>query len=239
MDYEKGLEQLKRLAKGTDWYQDMLIYEARLRENLQEEGRYGTTQQIRATRAQIVDQLNRLAGEHLGMSFNELCLGQAQQQSGTTSSQSEYHPQGLRSKVYISYSPEDRQFLDELHKHLDYFAHTGALDYWDDTKILAGSRRQEELHRALQRARVAILLASPDFFASDSIAHNELPELLQLAEQDEIRILSVILRPCAYKDSPFAQFSPVNERPLSGLDKSKRAEIWNNVVQLVRDGTAQ
>jgi hypothetical protein len=235
MDYEKGLEQLKRFARSTGWYQEALVYEARLRENLQDERRYGTSEQARATRAQIVDQLNRLASEHLGMSFNDLCLGRVQQQSHTPASQPEHHSQGLRSKVYISYSPEDRQYLEELHTHLGYYVRTGTLDYWDDTKILAGSRRQEELHKELQRARVAILLVSPGFFASDTIARDELPTLLQLAEQDEIRILSVILRPCAYIDSSLARFKPVNERPLSSMTRSKRDEIWGNVVQLARD----
>lgn len=239
MDYDKGLEQLKRLANGTSWYQEALVYEARLRENLQDERRYGTSEQVRATRAQIVGQLNRLVGEHLGISFNELCLGQAQQQSPTTSFLDEHRSPRLRSKIYISYSPEDRQYLDELHTHLGYFARTGALDYWDDTKILAGARRQEELHKELQRARVAILLVSPDFLASDSIARDELPELLQLAEQDEIRILSVILRPCAYKNSPLVQFSPVNERPLSGMSRAKRDEVWSNVVQVAKDSAAR
>jgi hypothetical protein len=38
MDYERGLEQLKQYLKGTDYEQEFFIYEARLRENLDQEG---------------------------------------------------------------------------------------------------------------------------------------------------------------------------------------------------------
>jgi hypothetical protein len=73
MNFERGLEQLKRLAQEMDCYQEVLLYEARLRENLQEEQLYGTQEQVRAGRAQIVYQLNRLALEYFQRSFNDLC----------------------------------------------------------------------------------------------------------------------------------------------------------------------
>lgn len=73
MNFEKGLEQLKQLARTTDCYQEVLLYEARLRENLQEERLYGTHERIRASRAQIVYQLNSLALQYFRMSFNDMC----------------------------------------------------------------------------------------------------------------------------------------------------------------------
>jgi hypothetical protein len=73
MDYERGLEQLKRRLRGTNWEQEFLIYELRLRENLHREQRYGSNEQIRSDRAQIVDQLNCLA-RRISINFNDLCL---------------------------------------------------------------------------------------------------------------------------------------------------------------------
>ena len=74
MDYEHGLSALKRMAKGTAWYQDFAVHEAALRENLRDERRYGPSEQTRRDRTRIVDQLNALALQHLGISFNDLCL---------------------------------------------------------------------------------------------------------------------------------------------------------------------
>lgn len=72
MDYERGLEQLKQYLQGTACEQEFQIYEARLRENLSRERLYGSNEQSRFERAQIVVQLNRLAGQ-VDTSFNDLC----------------------------------------------------------------------------------------------------------------------------------------------------------------------
>jgi hypothetical protein len=74
MNYERGLDAFKQLAQGTEWYQDFAVYEAPLRENLRDERLYGPSEQTRRDRTRIVDQLNALALEHLGISFNDLCL---------------------------------------------------------------------------------------------------------------------------------------------------------------------
>lgn len=75
MNYERGLDTFRQLAEGTDWYQDFAVHEAPLRENLRDERRYGPSEQTRRDRARLVDQLNALALRHLGISFNDLCLG--------------------------------------------------------------------------------------------------------------------------------------------------------------------
>ena len=74
MDYEKGLEHLKRYVSETDRYQEFLIYENRLRENLSNERLYGTNEQSRTGRAETIHQLNRLAHELTDGSFNDLCM---------------------------------------------------------------------------------------------------------------------------------------------------------------------
>jgi hypothetical protein len=75
MDYERGLNALKELAQGTDWYQDFTVHEAALRDNLRDERRYGPSEQTRRDRTRIVDQLNALALMYLSISFNDLCVG--------------------------------------------------------------------------------------------------------------------------------------------------------------------
>lgn len=75
MDYERGLDALKQLAAVADWHQDFTVHEAALLENLRDERRYGPSEQTRRDRTRIVEQLNALALEHLGISFNDLCMG--------------------------------------------------------------------------------------------------------------------------------------------------------------------
>jgi hypothetical protein len=72
MDYERGLTELKDHLQG-DARREFNVHEARLRENLDRERRYGSTETTRAERAAILDALNRLALAHLNVSFNDLC----------------------------------------------------------------------------------------------------------------------------------------------------------------------
>jgi hypothetical protein len=72
LDYERGLQVLATQLEGTRDHKDFVTLEARLRENLREERLYGSSEQIRSDRARIVDSLNRLALDALGVSFNDL-----------------------------------------------------------------------------------------------------------------------------------------------------------------------
>jgi WD40 repeat protein len=70
---EAGLDALLvALGSNHPSYQDALIYEHRLRENLTLARTHGDTRDYESSRAQIVAQLNRLAEESLGRSFPDL-----------------------------------------------------------------------------------------------------------------------------------------------------------------------
>src|SRR5690348_9872339 len=115
-----------------------------------------------------------------------------------------------RVGAFISYSHQDKKFMGELRRHLDYLEREGKINVWDDTKIKPGSNWREEINAAIKSVKVAILLVSADFLASKFIATNELPPLLAAARQDGCTILPVILKPCLFKFSNLKQFQAVN-----------------------------
>jgi hypothetical protein len=63
--------QLEASAPDSRGYFD--AYSSTLREVLDEEGLHGSTEECRNRRSKVVAQLNRLAREELGISFNDLC----------------------------------------------------------------------------------------------------------------------------------------------------------------------
>ncbi len=75
MDYRRGLTELKSKlqANHSEQLLEFSTLEARLLDNLNVEQKYGTTETTRTERARVVAELNRLAFDTVGISFNDLC----------------------------------------------------------------------------------------------------------------------------------------------------------------------
>ncbi len=140
-----------------------------------------------------------------------------------------------RTKVFISYSHKDTKHLDRLHTHLAHYERIGVVDYWDDTKISPGAEWKEEIKKALQSTKVAILLVSADFLASKFISENELPPLLSAAKANGAIILPVILSPCVFEASSLFQFQAVNppSKPLSKMSRHEKEETWLKIARVI------
>ncbi|HBP90604.1 MAG TPA: toll/interleukin-1 receptor domain-containing protein [Nitrospiraceae bacterium] len=140
-----------------------------------------------------------------------------------------------RTKVFISYSHEDIAWLERLRVHLKPLERDYALDIWDDRKIQAGSKWLEEIERAIQAAKVALLIISADFLASDFITNSELPPLLDAAKRNGAVIMPLIVSPSRFRSTTsLFQFQAVNDpsRPLITMTKGEQEEI---LVKLSED----
>ena len=137
-----------------------------------------------------------------------------------------------RTQVFISYSHVAAKWLKRLHIHLKPLEREGHIERWDDTRIQAGRPWQEEIRQALTRAKIAVVLVSADFLASDFIAENELPPLLAAAEAEGVRILPVILSPSQFAQSPLARFQAINlpDKPLLAQQYADQEALWVKVA---------
>lgn len=144
-----------------------------------------------------------------------------------------------KQKIFISYSHQDKEYLDRLMVHLKPLMRRGMLDVWADTKIKTGDHWREEIQKALDSASVAILLVSADFMASDFIIDNELPPLLSKAEVNGTRILPVIVSPCRFTREPeLSRFQSANDpsTPLSTIPRDEREIIYDKLMAEVERG---
>src|SRR3954466_183282 len=137
-----------------------------------------------------------------------------------------------RTKVFISYSHADKEWLDRLQRHLKPLVREGRLECWDDTHIRPGDDWKQEIQNALDIAQVAVLLISANFFASDFIDENELPPLLAAAEAKGVRILPVIISASRFARNPsLNRFQAVNspDRPLSEMLSAEQEKVLDRL----------
>ncbi len=140
-----------------------------------------------------------------------------------------------RTKVFISYSHADVEWLKRLRVHLRPLEREHRIEIWDDTRIKPGSRWKEEIRQAIAAAKVAVVLVSADFLASDFIETDELPPLLSAAEKEGAHILPVILSPSRFSTTILAQFQAVNDpaKPLVGLSKAEQEADLVKVTEAI------
>lgn len=133
-----------------------------------------------------------------------------------------------RSKVFISYSHADAEWLERLRIHLKPMEREEIIDIWDDTKIQAGTLWKEQIAKAIGSARVAVLLISANFLASDFIQQNELPPLLKAAKEEGAIIIPIIVSPSRYTQiEGLSKFQSANSpsQPLTSLSFNDQEEI--------------
>jgi len=147
-------------------------------------------------------------------------------------------PRLAQKKVFIGYSQVDAQWLERLKIHLKPIERKGIIDFWDDTKIAAGTLWKDEILEAICTSRVAILLLSADFIASDFISEHILPRLLSRAEYGGTTILPLILSPCLLDGSGLDIFQPIptpRNRSLKALERVEQEQVLVDVVETVRE----
>jgi hypothetical protein len=141
--------------------------------------------------------------------------------------------------VFVSYSHKDKAWLERVQVHLRPLARDGQLGLWDDTRIRTGQRWRDEIKAAIARADVAILLISADFYASDFIANDELPPLLEAARSERgLIIAGVHINYSRFdRDHVLAEYQTVNtpSRPIKGLPEDQQEKVFDDLARSIED----
>lgn len=140
-----------------------------------------------------------------------------------------------RDKLFISYCHKDAKFLKELLLHLKPLERAGLIAKWSDEEIAPGSKWFEEIKAALATTKVAVMMVSPGFLASDFIHEHELGPLLKEAEQGGVRILWIPVRASVYKETPLKNYQAVISPDKSIAEmKAERDKAWVKICEEIK-----
>jgi hypothetical protein len=111
----------------------------------------------------------------------------------------------------------------------------GGLALWDDSRIKPGEKWKEEIQAAIASAKVAVLLVSPDFLASDFVTKNELPPILEASEKEGLKVLWIPLSDCLHTATAISHYQAAwnPSRPLAKLRGASVEEALVSIAKAV------
>lgn len=142
----------------------------------------------------------------------------------TKRSKSKKGPAKGFASIFLSYSHRDTEWMQLFRKEL-----RGALfhqaDVWSDADIGAGTNWGDRLNKELARAKVALVLASPDYLESNWCRK----ELEYVGAKFRAKLIKhvfwVELRPCAWKQTELARYQR------SGSRNAKETSALSEIVE--------
>jgi hypothetical protein len=138
-----------------------------------------------------------------------------------------------RLEVFISYSHKDTRYLEDFQTMLKPSVRNRHIQVWEDTRLKASDHWHEEIQAALKRAKVAVLLVTPKFLASDYIQDHELTPILKAAREEGLTIIWVSVETCMYEETELKNIQCANGDPkktIASLARDNRNKLWKYVV---------
>jgi hypothetical protein len=141
----------------------------------------------------------------------------------------------LSPDVTIWYSPAEEKVASRLRTHLWPKMREGAIRLWDASQVMPGALKDEERARAIQSARVAVMLISSDFMAYDFMVQRELPKILYRAQMKGTVVLCLHVSPCNFQGYGLEKFYPLNQadKPYTRMNRADREQLLAYTTHII------
>jgi hypothetical protein len=138
------------------------------------------------------------------------------------------------TKLFYSYCHADEMHKEKMHTSLSVLKRSKLLSEWHDRKIIAGQKISERILSEMTSSDIVVFLVSPDFLSSQA-CNDEWNLAKTMADKGSLKLISIILRDCAWKDfDDMANYLvlPKDGKPLDLWDNVDTA--WKNVYEGIK-----
>jgi hypothetical protein len=111
--------------------------------------------------------------------------------------------------VFVSYSHKDKKLKDQLVQHLKPLERVNLIKTWHDQEIKPGDDWAKALEKKLNSVDMILLLISIDFINSQYCYGTELEIAMQRHEEEEVRVIPILLRDCLWTHTPFSKLQMI------------------------------
>jgi predicted acylesterase/phospholipase RssA len=132
-----------------------------------------------------------------------------------------------RDRLLISYSHKDQDWCDKFLSHLRPVVQNSEVRLWSDHQIPVGEQWKTEIDESLRSTRVALLLVTGNYLASEFIEKAELPYLLNAAQAGRVKVAWVATGHSMFRETPLGTMQAANDpkKPLESLGKSDQDRV--------------
>ncbi len=132
--------------------------------------------------------------------------------------------------LFISYSHKDETVVSKYLNHIAPLKNNGQITEWYDRKIETGEEFQKDIDNNIEKADIICLMISDNFLSSKACL-KEKDEALELRNKKGIRVIPIILSPCAWtlhNELSGLLASPTDGKPVSTFADPN--EAWVDVI---------
>lgn len=137
-----------------------------------------------------------------------------------------------RTKVFISYSHDDRdKWLPLVKKFLAPLEKEGLI-IWTDEKIKVGEDWLQDIKFQLRSAKVGLLIITQSFLNSEFIDTNELPPLIE-ARKEGMILIPLLCENCSFTIDSRLNYLDARPKPLIPLEEKTDAQKYKAMTLLL------
>jgi len=137
----------------------------------------------------------------------------------------------LRKNIFISYSHDDKAYLNELIQELEVLKYNN-IHYWYDKNIPTGTNWEQKIHDEIEKADMAICLISKNFLKADYIRDVEILAILNKSHENFI-IIPILFEDCTWELLTWLkklQIFPGESKTMKDFSENERNNQFKKIV---------